>query len=90
MTDRTPAQVIADVGEAMFPGFWIAELSRRLPCSLRTLERIAAAARGGADYPAARKLLADLHRVTTEERERMDVLLDAIEDAQAGLAQPTA
>lgn len=88
MTDRTAAQVIADAGEAMFPGVWIAELSRRLPVSLRTLERIAAAARDGADYPTAAKLLPDLHRVASEERERLDVVLDAIEDVQARYTAP--
>lgn len=88
MTDRTAAQLLADCGRSVFGTNWLTALSNRLPVSLRTLDRIAAAARDGGEYPTAARLLPDLHRVVTEEREALDVWLDAIEAAQARLKGP--
>ena len=56
------AQLVAAFGRRIFGDAWGAGLARLAGVNPRTMTRIAAAARDGRDYPAARGVLAALHQ----------------------------
>ena len=61
MTDRpTAAELVAMAGRALYGVDWQAPMARALVVQLRTVQRVAEAARAGRDYPAARAWLTDL------------------------------
>lgn len=67
MTDApTNAELVAMAGKALYGVDWQAPLSRRLDVQLRTVQRVAAAAGEGRDYPAARAWLPDMARLIEE------------------------
>ena len=83
MTDPTYAQLVERVGERLYGREWLKPMAHGLPAAQRTVERVAAAARDGGDYPAAKAWLEDMARMVTERKEELDALLDAIDDAKA-------
>ncbi len=56
----TAAELAAMVGRALYGADWQSPMARALGVQLRTVQRVAAAAADGRDYPAARAWLADL------------------------------
>lgn len=57
----TDADLVARTGRALYGQEWQSPLARDLGVQLRTIQRIAAAALSGQDYPAAKALLGSLH-----------------------------
>lgn len=64
MTDAaatpTPAQLVVNVGQALYGAEWQSPFARDLGVNLRTMQRVAAAARDGDDYSSAKAWIADL------------------------------
>lgn len=82
-TEPTLAQLVMRVGDDLYGHHAVDRLADALPMAKRTVERIAKASREGADYPAARAALGELPRLIEARIEELNVLLDAVEDAQA-------
>lgn len=67
MTDTpTTAQLVAMIGEALYGDRWVSDLARRLKVQMRTMERVARAARDGLDYRGAANWLDDLDMALQE------------------------
>ncbi len=83
MTDAAPcpAELVAMAGRALYGADWQAPLSRFLNVQLRTVQRVAAAAADGRDYPAALAWLPDLAAELETHRGRLAALKALIDRA---------
>ncbi len=63
MADPTNAALVMQVGELLYGTTAVDRLSRDLPMAKRTVERIAASANAGEEYPAARAALEEIPRL---------------------------
>ena len=56
----SPTQLVASIGRDLFGDDWAAPLARLAATNVRTMQRIRGAITDGADYPAAKGVLAAL------------------------------
>jgi hypothetical protein len=68
MTDdqMTGAELFAEAGEVLFGVTWPSQLAERLGVNVRTLQRVAKAARDGEDYPIPKGVWQDMAVVAQE------------------------
>jgi hypothetical protein len=70
----TAAELVVMAGGALYGVDWQARMARDLNVQLRTVQRIAQAAREGRDYPAARAWLPDLAGLAEARRAELAAL----------------